>query len=69
MGSVMKATTVHGVVHQGEILAVDNKTKLAFMGEINMGVVTLKKNKSSIYNCFALCYQAVILLIFSNGLC
>ena len=32
VGSVVRATTLHGVVHQGEIMAVDNKTRLVFIG-------------------------------------
>lgn len=31
VGSTVKATTLHGVVHQGEIMAVDNKTRLVFL--------------------------------------
>ena len=32
VGSVIKATTIHGEVHEGEVMAVDSKTRLAFLG-------------------------------------
>ena len=33
VGSTVKATTIHGVTHQGKVMAVDNKTALVILCE------------------------------------